>query len=1312
MREPAPFSPLESRPAAERHAVLTAVLDTTPDAIVVCDAAMRVVWLNAAAEQLLGHPADRMRGNQVQMLVPERNRQAHRSLMAAFLNGEARRGQLDPQLLIPVVHAAGHEVPVDALLSKIALEDEVLISIVLRDLRESIRTDQVERERVQLQTRLEHLAVSAPGTIFSVEVDATGTPHFTWVSPRVAILTGRSPAAFVGDPALAFSFVHPDDAARVLGSIGQAAREGRDWKCEFRGGRADPGWMWLEGRAAVDPPARNGRLTYHGFFIDISDRKLAEEAREASEGFARATLDALSAHIAVVDGCGQIIAVNHSWREFARRQGGRRLQGCDADRNYLEVADAVATEHASGISLAQGLRDVLSGRIERFDQEYPCQTDEGQRLFMARVTPFTARGERMAVVAHEEVTAQRRVERSLREVTRTLRRAERNVQMALAAAELGTWHEDLAVTPRLFTADARARVHFDLDSATVPSETVASRLHPLDADRVRQAVEQAIGALGPTTFSIEYRVADRAGRERWLAVHAQVQFDGEGEARHAVSASGTSQDITDRKRAQEAVQKSESDMRLALDAAQLGSWRHELASGMMTFDERGRRHAGVASTVAPFEEAMARLHPADVGVLRAAMAGALDPDGTGIAAHEHRVLTEAGAERWLAVHARTNFEGDGPDRRAMSIHGTTQDITARKLAEQALQQSERSFRQMAETVGQVFWMASGAAREVHYVSPAFQHVWGRTSATLYRNPDVWIQSVLPADRARVLQAFEALATDGHYDVEFRIVRPDGAVRWINDRGYRQRDDDASVRLSSGVATDVTDRREAEEAVKRFVSGSPAIIYAWQAGPAYLRHVWTSSNVETFTGHRAPASQEALWWMAHVHAEDRERVQAAHLVPYEIDHQLLEFRFTRADGQTIWIRDEKRLFRDDRGRAAEVIGSWTDVTSRIELEEQLRQAQKMEAVGRLAGGIAHDFNNLLTVICGSSELVLMDTADDDPVHALVSEIQRAGQRAVSLTRQLLAFSRKQVLDLKVVDLNGIVTTVETMLRRVIGEDVALVTRVATAPVLVQTDPGQMEQVLVNLAVNARDAMPRGGRLTIETGTFVMTPEFCHARPGSRPGLYASLLVRDTGTGMTPEVRARLFEPFFTTKGPGKGTGLGLAMVFGIVKQSEGYVEVKTELGQGSSFTIYLPAVTAPATPPPPPERALAPPRGHETILLVEDETAVRKLTRRALESFGYHVLEASGGPAALEMAAAHPTGMALLVTDVVMPQMSGPEVAEALAKTHPDVRVLFVSGYIDDAIVRHGVVEGAHSFLQKPFLPATLATKVREILDRR
>jgi two-component system, cell cycle sensor histidine kinase and response regulator CckA len=1185
MREPAPFSPLESRPAADRHAVLAAVLDTAPDAIVVCDEALRVVLFNAAAERLLGHPPGAVIGQDIRMLVPERSRQAHGGLMTAFMAGPSQCGTLDPDHLVPALHADGQEIPVDTLLSKIALTGDGLVSVVLRDLREVRRTDEVERERVQLQTRLEHLAVSAPGTIFSVEVDATGTPHFTWVSPRVVILTGRDPCAFIEDSALAFNFVHPDDKARVLDSIGQAAREGRDWKCEFRGGRAEPGWMWLEGRAAVDPPARNGRLTYHGFFIDISDRKLAEQAREESEGFARATLDAL-------------------------------------------------------------------------------------------------------------------------------RRAERNVQMALAAAELGTWHEDLAGVPRRFTADARARVHFDLDTATVPSTVVSSRVHALDVDRVREAVHRAIGPHGTNTFAIEYRVVDRAGHERWLAVHAQVQFEGEGAGRHAVSAWGTSQDITDRKRAQEVVQKSEFDIRLALDAAQLGSWRHELVAGTMTFDERGRRHAGVASTTAPFEEAMARLHPADIGVLRDAMARALDPTGSGIAEHEHRVLTEAGAERWLSVHARVNFEGEGPSRRAVSIHGTTQDITARKLAEQALQQSERSFRQMAETVGQVFWMAAGPAREVHYVSPAFQRVWGRTSASLYRNPDVWIESVLPADRARVLQAFKALATDGHYDVEFRIVRPDGSIRWINDRGYRQRDTDARVGLSSGVATDVTARREAEEAVKRFVSGSPAIIYAWQAGADHLRHVWTSSNIETFTGHRAPESDEALWWFAHVHAEDRDRVQAAHLLPYDIDHQLLEFRFTRSDGQTIWIRDEKRLFRDDRGRAAEVIGSWTDVTSRIELEEQLRQAQKMEAVGRLAGGIAHDFNNLLTVICGSSELVLMDTADDDPVHALVGEIQRAGQRAVGLTRQLLAFSRKQVLDLKVVDLNGIVTTIETMLRRVIGEDVALVTRVAPAPVMVQVDPGQMEQVLVNLAVNARDAMPRGGRLTIETGTFMMTPEYCQARPGSRPGVHASLTVRDTGTGMTPEVRARLFEPFFTTKGPGKGTGLGLAMVFGIIKQSDGYVDVRTEIGQGSAFTLYLPAVTAPATPTPAPERAMAAPRGDETILLVEDETAVRKLTRRALESFGYRVLEASNGPAALEIAAAHPTGMALLVTDVVMPQMSGPEVADALAKTHPDLRVLFVSGYIDDAIVRHGVVEGAHSFLQKPYLPATLATKVREILDRR
>jgi PAS domain S-box-containing protein len=389
----------------------------------------------------------------------------------------------------------------------------------------------------------------------------------------------------------------------------------------------------------------------------------------------------------------------------------------------------------------------------------------------------------------------------------------------------------------------------------------------------------------------------------------------------------------------------------------------------------------------------------------------------------------------------------------------------------------------------------------------------------------------------------------------------------------------------------------------------------------------------------------------------------------------------------------------------------DVTERMRLEAQLRQAQKMEAVGQLEGGVAHDFNNLLTVITGYGDLVLDRLPAGDPTRELIGEITKAGARAAALTRQLLAFSRKQVLAPQVVDLNAIVLDMEKMLRRVIGEDIDLATRLQPSLGRVRADPSQVEQVLLNLAVNARDAMPTGGKLTIETHDIELDEGYAQTHTEVRPGPYVLVAVSDTGCGMIPEVQARIFEPFFTTKEPGKGTGLGLATVYGIVKQSGGHIDVYSEPGLGTTFKAYLPCVRAVAKPKS--HAGLLPtPRGNETVLLVEDEDAVRALSRHVLQSSGYTVLVAAHGREALRIGEQHPPPIHLLVTDVVMPELGGRQLAEQLLRLHPEMKVLYLSGYTDDAVVRHGVLHEEVNFLLKPFSPAVLAYWVREVLDAR
>jgi two-component system, cell cycle sensor histidine kinase and response regulator CckA len=421
------------------------------------------------------------------------------------------------------------------------------------------------------------------------------------------------------------------------------------------------------------------------------------------------------------------------------------------------------------------------------------------------------------------------------------------------------------------------------------------------------------------------------------------------------------------------------------------------------------------------------------------------------------------------------------------------------------------------------------------------------------------------------------------------------------------------------------------------------------------------------------------------------------------------RWKRKDEKVITVRLNGRVFNNPAEAAdvLEVIAE--DVTEQRALENQFRQAQKMEAVGRLAGGVAHDFNNLLTVISGYTEVLLERTQAHHPLYPKIQAIHQATERATSVTRQLLAFSRKQMLELKVVDINAIVIEMERLLRPLIGENVELETRLTRDLGRTRADAGQIEQVMMNLVVNSKDAMPGGGRITIQTeNAHLHKDELSREHPYIHPGSYVVLSVSDNGHGMDKETQARIFEPFFTTKEKGKGTGLGLSTVYGIVKQSGGYILVDSQVGQGTSFRIYLPRVEEAAEITGPVQVRQAPKGGCETVLLVEDEESVRQLVRELLEAQGYQILEAENGEEALRIAGTH-SEIDLLITDVVMPGMSGRELSARLCASHPHTKLLYLSGYTEDAIVHEGALDPGTAFLQKPFTLQTLSRKVREVL---
>src|SRR5881296_210961 len=503
-------------------------------------------------------------------------------------------------------------------------------------------------------------------------------------------------------------------------------------------------------------------------------------------------------------------------------------------------------------------------------------------------------------------------------------------------------------------------------------------------------------------------------------------------------------------------------------------------------------------------------------------------------------------------------------------------------------------------------------------------------------------------------------------------------------------------------------RASEVSYSTLVEHSPVGIYRSNTEGRFLS---VNAALVRILGYASAAEVLQLDMARDVYADPAERRRLLERDTYtDRQYDEVEATWKRKDGARLTVQLSVRAVR--QGARVEYYETFVrDVTEQRRLQQQLVQSQKMEAVGRLAGGIAHDFNNLLTVITSYSDLLLQDLGGEDPKREDVEQVRKAAEGAAALTRQLLAFSRQQVLAPRVVSLSVVVQGVEKMLRRVIGEDVDLVTALDPDVGSVKADVGQLEQVLMNLAVNARDAMPTGGKLTIETGNAEHDPDYAREHEATAVRRFVMLAVSDTGIGMDDATKARIFEPFFTTKEPGKGTGLGLATVYGIVQQSGGFIWVYSEPGHGTTFKIYLPQVEAPLE-----GRAVgaAPgdlPRGTETILLVEDAAAVRAVTRQVLERQGYTVLEAAHGAAALQTAAGHPGPIHLLLTDVVMPVLSGRQLADQLARLRPDAKVLYASGYTDDAVVRHGVLEAGISYLQKPFTADSLARKVREVLDR-
>jgi PAS domain S-box-containing protein len=730
--------------------------------------------------------------------------------------------------------------------------------------------------------------------------------------------------------------------------------------------------------------------------------------------------------------------------------------------------------------------------------------------------------------------------------------------------------------------------------------------------------------------------------------------------------------------------------------------------------------------------------------------------------HEVRYLTKAGGLRWIEVHARLSLNHAGT---AIGVSGTLTDITDRQRITEELRQARGRLEfLLASNPAVIFTGKPGPTPSswgTAFISDNVRGVLGHEPAEFTTRPDFFLQILHPDDRHAMEWSFMELATQGETTFRCRSRHRDGSYRWVRGDVHLVRDQDGRPVESIGCLVDETSTREIEESLRQRSAILERTEAALRRAHDDLERRVGERTAELESLNRAlrqeiAVRQEAEAALAHREIHFRALLDNTLDVMFVVDHagviqyvspsitRVLQYAPEEVLGRvgfdflheedlskvlemqrvilslpgTHPVQELRARHRNGSWRTVETVGNnqlanpavqgviltVRDVTDRKRLEEQFRQAQKMEAVGRLAGGVAHDFNNLLTVIRGYSELLAKRIDAESPLRRQVKQIKRAADRAVALVQQLLAFSRKQVVEPRILDLNTAIAGLESMLGRLIGEDVELSIAPAPEPVFVRVDPTQLEQVVMNLAVNARDAMPHGGSLSIATGPHrirdAMTCRSCRIATGH----YAALTVRDTGTGMSEDVRTHIFEPFFTTKEVGKGTGLGLSMVYGAVEQAGGSICFDSEPGEGTTFRVCLPLVDSPAAATAGRDPAETPPAGSETILLVEDEELVRVMIRDSLTEAGYGVIEASQGDHAMRLLEQHKGPLHLLLTDVIMPRMSGAELAQRLAPAWPDTKVLYISGY-----PRQELAPSAN-FLKKPFTPDELIREVRRILD--
>jgi len=1259
--------------------LLRTVCDVTDDAVFAKDADGRFLYVNPACARLLGARAQtivgttdaRWFGSDAGARLREVDRRIMEGRTALHFEEELSLPSGEPAVFAttkaPLVGADGEVTGVIG---------------ILRDVTEQRADEAARRAERDLHTTMARVV---PGALCSYRVWPDGSVAIPYATPSIADLFGATPEELRDEPGTVRERTHPDDRARVEEMLAASARDLTPFRIDYRLAHPTRGELWVE---VISAPLRepDGAVRWNGFVLDITERKRVErelrEQRDRLEGIAASSPGAIHTFRRAPNGDCSFTYASPAIEQIYGASRDEILADIGLVFSRIHVDDRARVEE----EIAASCKNLTAWRCE-YRVVHPTR---GTIWVEGHSQPTRdADGGTSWHGVLLDVSEPKRAEAEMR--------AERERFTALAETVPGaicSFRMDPDGTFSCPYVSASIASIIGIGASEIQSDPARAllRIHPDDLASILEATRDE-----DAPWRRELRITHPDKGEVWVEGHARRSIGTDG-ARiwHALLV-----DTTERHRSEAKLRSSESRLRSIVETVP-DVILSVTPDFRIAFINRVQPHHDVEAVIGT--DALQYMHPAS---RPSAMRAIRDVIRHGrIEEYEAEVhLHPDDGSSWFHTRVGPVYDEKGNVVAATLI---ASDITRRKAAELAMRDSEERYRRLVELLPDAVYVKTGG--RITYCNAAFVRLMGAESADqiLGKTPFDFYH---PDDHARVRHRIAVMLERNEPvpPMEQSLVALDGTRRFVSVGAAPVEQNGERAILV--VLHDLTERQRTEHLLRSVLESVQDAILTIDENGRILS--FNPATTKLF-GHppEALAGQDVKVLMPDDYAGRHDGFMAACLgrggKTAAIVGRGREVMGRRADGTTFPIELSVSGFR--LHGAQMFTGVIRDITERKRLEEQFRQAHKMEAFGQLAGGVAHDFNNLLTVILGETEFLTSTLAENDESLPSLAGIQDAAYRAAGLTSQLLAFSRKTVLEPKVLDVNGVVRETERMLRRLIGEDIVLTTTLAPKLLPVHVDPGQLGQVLMNLAVNARDAMATGGRLTIETANVVLDAEGCAVYGGKlEPGTYVRVSVRDTGCGMSRDVLDQVFQPFFTTKGAGRGTGLGLAVVHGIVTQSGGGVRVTSEVGEGTMFDIVLPVAKISRTTSSSEHTAVRP-AASGTVLLVEDDLAIRRLAQRTLAAEGYRVLVACDGADALKLLEEE-RAIDILVTDVVMPKLDGRKLAEAIHRRRPDTKVLYVSGYTDDMLVRRGVLSEKVDFLAKPYKPQALVQAIRKTLEK-